>query len=182
MNRLLLFGLMSLPVIALSWRSLWKKKSHGLYRFVSWECILWIFASNYPVWFRDPWSLPQLVSWAFLCASGYLVIAGTVMLKRAGKPEKSREDPSLFRFEQTTELVDRGIFRYIRHPLYSSLLLLTWGIFLKGPTLFLLAVSVVSSLFLFLTAYFDERECLNVFGERYAGYMKRTRRFIPFVF
>ena len=50
-------------------------------------------------------------------------------MKRIGKPDKKRNTKNLYQFEQTTELVDKGIFKYIRHPLYSSLIFLTWGIF-----------------------------------------------------
>jgi protein-S-isoprenylcysteine O-methyltransferase Ste14 len=36
--------------------------------------------------------------------------------------------------EKTTILVTTGAYRYIRHPLYSSLLFLAWGIFFKAPS------------------------------------------------
>lgn len=102
-------------------------------------------------------------------------------MKRLGKPEKNREDNSLYQFEKTTELIDTGIFKYIRHPLYSSLLFLTWGIYLKHPTGILTAVAALSSLFLFLTAIFDEKECIKAFGASYREYMTRSKRFIPFI-
>lgn len=35
--------------------------------------------------------------------------------------------------------------------------------------------------FLYLTALFDEKECVKYFGNRYREYMKRTKRFIPFI-
>ncbi|MCK7540462.1 MAG: hypothetical protein MZV63_61010 [Marinilabiliales bacterium] len=56
-----------------------------------------------------------------------------IRLRRASKPGITRVDEKLFRFEKTTELVTSGIYRYIRHPMYSSLLLLAWGIWLKQP-------------------------------------------------
>jgi protein-S-isoprenylcysteine O-methyltransferase Ste14 len=183
MNRFLLFGLLSIPVIIISWRALFNPRSHGLYRFLSWECILWLFASNYTYWFVNAWAWHQLLSWIALFLAGYLVIAGAVELKRMGMPGKSkREDKTLYAFEQTSELVETGIFKYIRHPLYASLLFLTWGLFLKNPDWFLLIISALSTLFLYLTARFDEKECITVFGEPYREYMKRSKRFVPFIF
>jgi protein-S-isoprenylcysteine O-methyltransferase Ste14 len=183
MNRFILFGILSIPVIILSRRTLFDLKSHGLYRFLSWECIIWLLASNYRYWFTDAFSLQQIISWIFLVASGYLVIAGATLLTKKGKPgNRERENSTLYGFEQTSELVDSGIFRYIRHPLYSSLLFLTWGIFLKSPTLFLLFISALSTLFLILTALFDEKECVRVFGDAYREYMRRSKRFVPFLF
>jgi protein-S-isoprenylcysteine O-methyltransferase Ste14 len=183
MNRFILFGILSIPVIIISWRTMFSLKTHGLYRFLSWECILWLFASSYPYWFTDAFSLFQVISWICLFAASYLVIAGAILLKKRGKPvKKERDSGTLYGFEQTTQLVDTGIYRYIRHPLYSSLLLLTWGIFFKNPTVFLLFISALSTLFLFLTALFDEKECIRVFGNSYKEYMKRSRRFIPYLF
>jgi protein-S-isoprenylcysteine O-methyltransferase Ste14 len=51
-----------------------------------------------------------------------------ILMKKMGKPEPDRNEETLYQFERTTELVDKGIFKYIRHPLYSSLLFLTCSI------------------------------------------------------
>lgn len=182
MERLIIFAGLSIPVIILSWRTLFKPRSHGFYRFFSWECILWLIAANFRFWFDDPFSLKQICSWILLVYSAYLVVAGTLQLKRAGKPGSSRDEDALYDFEKTSELVDTGIYKYIRHPLYSSLIFLTWGIFLKNTTGYLFAVALLSTVFLYLTARFDEKECMQYFGEKYAGYMKRTSMFIPYLF
>jgi protein-S-isoprenylcysteine O-methyltransferase Ste14 len=92
-----------------------------------------------------------------------------------------REDPSLYQFEKTSELVTTGIFRYIRHPMYSSLLFLTWAIWLKKPVLPGIIIALASSILLFLTALADEKECKVWFGDTYVEYMRRTKRFIPFL-
>jgi len=182
MERLIIFGIMSLPIVYLSWHTLTTIKSHGFFRFFSWECILWLFVTNYKFWFVDPFGFKQLISLIFLFVSAYLIIAGMILMKKRGKPEKSRDDKILYQFEKTSKLIDTGIFKYIRHPLYSSLLFLTWGIFLKNTTNMLLIVSLASSVFHYLTAIFDEKECIQYFGSQYSEYMKRSKRFIPFVF
>ena len=181
MERFIIFGIISLPIVYLSWQTLSTIKSHGFFRFFSWECILWLFLSNYKFWFADALGFKQILSWIFLFVSAYLIIAGLILMKKRGKPEKSRDDKALYQFEKTSELIDTGIFKYIRHPLYSSLLFLTWGIFLKNTTNMLLIVSLASSVFLYLTAIFDEKECIQYFGSQYREYMKRSKRFIPFV-
>ena len=103
-------------------------------------------------------------------------------MRKIGKPARDRNDKTLYRFEQTSQLVDRGIFNYIRHPLYASLLFLTWGIYLKHITLPLLVVALLSTVFLYLTAIADEKECMVYFGDSYKDYMKRSKRFIPYLF
>ncbi len=181
MDKYLLFGILSLPLLALSRRSLLKPGSHGFYRFFSWECIAWLAVSVYPFWFSKPFSPIQLISWSLLFVSVYLLIAGLVLLKRSGKAGREREEKALYAFEKTTVLIDSGIYRYIRHPLYASLLFLSWGICLKSPAFTLWLTALLSSVFLYLTALADERECIEFFGEKYREYMKRSKMFIPFL-
>lgn len=181
MDKVILFIALSLPLIYLSKRSLFDIKSHGFPRFFSWECIIALFVANYKFWFVEPLSAKQVISWVLLVVSAYMVVAGVVLLRRASKPGVVRVDEKLFKFEKTTELVTSGIFKYIRHPLYSSLIFLTWGIYFKHPTVIMAFVALLSSVLLWFTAVGDEKECISFFGDRYSEYMKGTKRFIPFV-
>jgi protein-S-isoprenylcysteine O-methyltransferase Ste14 len=181
MDKVILFIALSLPVIYLSKRALFDIKSHGFPRFFSWECIIALFVANYKFWFIEPSSVKQVISWLLLSISAYMVVAGVVLLRRASKPGIVRVDDRLFKFEKTTELVTAGIFKYIRHPLYSSLIFLSWGIYFKHPTVILTLVAMISSVLLWFTAVGDEKECIAYFGDSYRDYMKRTKRFIPFV-
>jgi protein-S-isoprenylcysteine O-methyltransferase Ste14 len=182
MKPILLFGILSLPIIIVSLGSLKKLKSHGFYRFLSWECMVWLLVNNYKFWFTNFISLPQIISWLTLFLSTYFVVAGIIEIKKKGKASKSRTGNELYAFEKTTELVESGIFGYIRHPLYSSLVFLTLGIYFKNPTIQLLPFALLSSIFLFITARFDEIECRHYFGDKYVMYMKRTKMFIPYIF
>jgi protein-S-isoprenylcysteine O-methyltransferase Ste14 len=140
-----------------------------------------LFAFNFRFWFNEPFSVKQILSWVCMLISGYLVIAGLIRLKKTGKPVKNRDEKTLYQFEKTSELVDTGIYKYIRHPLYSSLIFLTWGIFFKNITALLFFIAFISNVFLYLTAIFDEKECMKYFGDKYLEYMKRSKRFIPFL-
>jgi protein-S-isoprenylcysteine O-methyltransferase Ste14 len=180
MFKILAFLILSIPIIMLSRKSMFNVSNHGLYRFLAWECILWLIVSNIRYWFVDSFSLPQILSWIFLIVCAYLVIAGALLMKKLGKPDESR-DNSLHSFEKTTELIETGIFKYIRHPLYGSLLFLTWGVFLKHFNWFLLIIALLSTVFLFATALMEEKEDIAYFGDKYKEYMKRTKMFVPFV-
>ncbi len=182
MKEIITFGILSIPLIIISRKSILKPGSHGFYRFLAWEGILWLAVNNIPYWFTDPLSFHQIASWMFLIVSLCLVIVAVHHLKKYGKSRAGRQDSSLLEFEKTTSLVDSGIYKYIRHPMYSSLLFLAWGIFLKhtGPGLF--SVTLFTSLFLIETALIDQKECVKYFGKSYQDYMKRTKMFVPFVF
>ena len=182
MTKLIVFGILVLIVIIISWRTMFDSKTHGFYRFFSWLCMSWLFASNYKFWFVDPFCISQIISWILLFYSAYLVIAGLLLIKYIGKPSSVRDDKNLFGFEKTTQLIETGVFRHTRHPLYASLIFVTWGIFLKNPEISLLILSCISTIFLYITSLYDEKECINYFGEKYRIYMKRTKMFIPFIF
>lgn len=182
MDRLLIFILLSIPVIAISWRTIFKPTSHGFYRFISWECIIWLIVNNIRYWFIDPFSWYQIIAWILLIYSLVLIIPGVLMMKKMGKPMKNRGDKSLYSFEQTSELIESGIFKYIRHPLYGSLLFLTWGIFFKNPELSLFIIGVVSTTALFITVKIEEEENITFFGDQYRQYMKKSKMFIPYLF
>ena len=181
MDKIIMFIALSVPVIYLSKQSLLDSRSHGFTRFFSWECIIALFVINYEHWFSEPFSFRQLVSWLLLFISLWFVTEGALRLRKARKPGIVRVDEKLFRFEKTTELVTIGVFRYVRHPLYSSLLFLTWGIWFKQPLVATLPVAMLSSWLLWVTAVRDEKLCIGHFGDSYREYMGRTKRLIPFI-
>ena len=136
---------------------------------------------NVKYWFDDPFSPHQIVSWLLMSISLVMVWQGIASLLHLGNPDPIRNDAPLIGFEKTTALVTAGIYRYIRHPIYSSLLFLGWGLFFKHPTWTGVLLSLAASAFLIFTARAEEGENLHYFGESYRAYMKRSKRFIPFV-
>lgn len=180
--RLVIFVLGLAGLIYFSRRSLRRPSSHGFYRFWAWVAILMLFVLNMPVWFREPLSWHQIISWLLLIASLIPLILGLRLLGQVGRVEEARTDPALIGFEKTSKLVAFGIFRYIRHPMYTSLLLLAWGIFFKAPSWLAAALAVIATGFLIATAKVEERENIRFFGALYSDYMKHTRMFIPFLF
>jgi protein-S-isoprenylcysteine O-methyltransferase Ste14 len=156
--------------------------SHGFFRFFVWVCILGLFLLNVGDWFRDPFTPVHLLSWSLLTISALLALHAFALLRRQGKPDPGRADSTLLGVEKTTELVTVGAYRYIRHPLYSSLLLLTWGIFFKAIAWAPAALAVVATFLLIATARADEQESRHYFGAAYGAYMERTKMFIPFLF
>jgi len=177
------FAALSVPLVWVSRTSLRAFRSHGFYRFVAWELILALTLLDLPGWFRDPLAWHQVISWVLLVVCFVPLVLGVRSLTTQGKPVASREDDrSLLAFEKTSALVTTGIYRYIRHPLYCSLLVLAWGIFFKDPSWAGGLLAVSATLALVATAKADEAECIRFFGPAYRDYMQRTRMFVPFLF
>ncbi len=176
--------LVGLALAAATRDSLRVPGAHGRYRLAAWLAILALLLLNLGSWFVDPASPRQLASWVLLTASLAEVVWGTVLLRRRGRPVPARghDVPGLLAFESTTVLVTTGIFSCVRHPMYGSLLLLAWGILLKEPTPGAFVLAIAASVLLLLAARAEERENLQRFGPAYAQYMRRTRRFVPWLF
>ena len=173
MSRVAAFVLVSIALVGVSRKSLRDPRVHGFYRFFAFESVLTVVLLNAPAWFHDAWSPRQILSWALLLGSAILPAHGFYLLHTVGAPHGSVED--------TTTLVTSGIYRYIRHPLYCSLLLGIWRAFLKRPSLLAGGVATVGSLFTVATAKVEERENLKKFGAEYQTYRSRTKMFVPFI-
>jgi len=159
--------------LIVSWRASIKAgRYHGIYRFFSFESILVLVLLCAPVWFTDPWRWNQIISWVMLMGSIPLPVHGFRALHAAGKPDGQ--------FENTTALVTTGVYRFIRHPLYASLMLVGTGVFFKDINFVTGICAFVNIIALMVTAKTEEREMLEKFGEEYERYMKRTKMFVPF--
>lgn len=177
----LLFVVGSTFFIYLSRKQLKNPRCHGFYRFFAFEAILVVLLLNLPYWHNQLFAPHQIVSWVILATSIGFVIDGLRQLRKHGgqKPRAMEEN---FAFENTSQLVTSGIYRFIRHPMYSALLLLAWGGLIKNLTIVGLFASLVASLALLMTGLVEERENLAFFGAPYSSYMQRSKRFIPFLF
>ena len=143
-------------------------------RFLAFESLLGLIFLNARYWFVEPFTPRQLLSWFFLTGSLLLAVHGFSLIKTKGKPAGD--------FEDTTCLITTGAYHYIRHPLYSSLLLFGLGAFLKDPSLFGGGLMGILIFGVMLTARIEEKHNLERFGEEYQLYSENTKRFIPFIF
>ena len=143
-------------------------------RFLAFESILSLIFLNARAWFLDPFSWQQMLSWIFLAGSLFLAAGGFILIKTRGNPEGD--------FEDTTSLITTGLYRYIRHPLYASLIVFGLGACLKDPSWlgsFLLLLTIAGAV---MAARLEEEHNLDRFGDEYREYMKTTSRFIPFIY
>lgn len=84
------------------------------------------------------------------------------------------------RIKSKQELVTKGVYRYVRHPIYSGIILSYIGSqLLAGSWLW------VSCVFLFIPAYFqakkEEKGLEKHFGKRYVVYKEKTKWFLPYL-
>jgi protein-S-isoprenylcysteine O-methyltransferase Ste14 len=78
------------------------------------------------------------------------------------------------------QLVTRGIYRRIRHPMYLALLVYSAGQALAVPNWVAgPSYGIAMALLVALRIGPEERMMLEQFGEDYEAYMRRTRRLFP---
>lgn len=81
------------------------------------------------------------------------------------------------------QIVQEGPYRYVRHPSYSGVLLSLVGLGLALTNWLSLLVLLICALAgLLYRVSVEERALRETLGQPYADYMRRTRRFIPFVY
>lgn len=124
-----------------------------------------------------PWArivLPEWLRWIgvpFFAAAGVLVIW---TFKSLGK---NLTDTVVLRKEHT--LVTAGPYRWVRHPLYTAVVLMVVGTSLIAANWLLFAAGTAVFLLLVLRTRTEEGNLIARFGNDYREYMKRTGRFLP---
>jgi protein-S-isoprenylcysteine O-methyltransferase Ste14 len=170
----LLFVLLSAVAVAASLHAWRTHQTYGFFRFLGFEFLAVLVGWNASWWFRAPLSIHQLFSWAMFVASVSLAAHGVHLLRSFGRSQRRI-------MEDTQEVVEAGVYRYVRHPLYGSLVLLVWGVFFKGVDLVSGVLALVATACWIMTARYEERFNIERFGARYSEYMKRTKMFVPFL-
>lgn len=78
------------------------------------------------------------------------------------------------------EIVDRGLYRWIRHPAYTGILVSFLGLgFAFGNWLALALATVPPTAVLLGRIRVEEEALTEEFGERYRAYRERTKRLFP---
>ena len=178
----ILFAIVTIFLIAISYKSLQNIKTHGFYRFFAFEFTAILVIINLPYWFYDPFCLIQILSWIILFISLLMEYFSFYYLTKLGGTTERNSGSANFNFENTANLVDTGIYKYIRHPMYSSLFYLALGTMLKYLSLPSICLTAFAILFLVFTAKTEETENIAFFGNAYKDYINRTKMFIPFIF
>ncbi|MCL5027403.1 MAG: isoprenylcysteine carboxylmethyltransferase family protein [Bacteroidetes bacterium] len=80
-----------------------------------------------------------------------------------------------------TGLVKTGIYRFMRHPQYTGILLFTLGWLVHWPSIVTLALWPLLIIMYVWLAKQEEKQAIDEYGDDYIAYAKQTKRFIPYV-
>jgi len=108
----------------------------------------------------------------FLLGIALAVWARICLGKNWGMPMTQKQDP---------QLVTTGPYRYIRHPIYTGLLLMALGSALD-VNIYWLVVFIVSCVYFVYSAFAEEKTMGRQFPKVYATYKSKTKMLVPFIF
>lgn len=74
-----------------------------------------------------------------------------------------------------------GLNAIVRHPLYTSSLILLWGWFLYQSTNVVLLIVIITTAYIYIGAKLEEQKLIKEFGTDYKAYQKRVNMLIPFI-
>ena len=118
------------------------------------------------------------VPWSYLMRAGqvlsvlflFIAVLQTDVLSFAGLRQ-------LFQEEETGSLVTSGLYRSVRHPLYTFSLLILW----LSPSMSINAFIVYAAftVYILIGIVFEERKLVREFGNVYLEYKSRTPMLFP---
>jgi protein-S-isoprenylcysteine O-methyltransferase Ste14 len=76
-------------------------------------------------------------------------------------------------------LVQEGLHRVVRHPLYLSTFIFLWGVLLFIPTWSVLIVNTIITIYTLIGIRFEEYKLVQIFGEQYVQYREKVPKILP---
>lgn len=128
-----------------------------------------------PAWMA--WSAMPLPIWLRWSGAGFWALSVALLIWTLPTLGTNLTDTVVTRERHT--LVTSGPYRWIRHPFYDAMALVTVGAGLIAANWFILASGAVVFTLLAVRSRVEEEELAARFGDAYRQYRKRTGRFLP---
>jgi protein-S-isoprenylcysteine O-methyltransferase Ste14 len=114
---------------------------------------------------------------------GVLALALGLWVFRRAHKDLGRNWSISLEIREKHQLVSRGLYRVIRHPMYLSFLLIALGQAFLLPNWIAGLAGLLGFAILFLMRVdVEERMMSENFGDEYRDYAKRTKRIIPYIY
>lgn len=84
--------------------------------------------------------------------------------------------------EKPTTLVVRGMYCYVRHPLYFGTIIFIAGLYLLFPSSNMLAILIISYAYIWIGSRLEEQKLHKLYGESYHLYAQKVKSLIPFIY
>ncbi|MGE5089386.1 MAG: methyltransferase family protein [Candidatus Levyibacteriota bacterium] len=137
--------------------------------------MLLALAASFLPWLRIPG--PTI---AVACGMA-LIVAGAVLRRHCFRA-LSTSFTGVVRVREGQEVIQTGPYRLVRHPSYTAAFMMYVGVGLALESWISVGILFLAHCYLYgRRVVAEERALVATLGDAYAGYMQRTKRFIPFV-
>jgi protein-S-isoprenylcysteine O-methyltransferase Ste14 len=127
---------------------------------------------------RGPLIWPGGALWPLV--AGLSAVAVGVILRAWAVASLGRFFQCRIQIQPGHQVVDRGPYRYVRHPSYTGLALILLGIGLaSGDVMSLAAVAVLGAIGLGVRIRAEERQLASALGPEYAPFAAGRKRLVP---
>lgn len=134
--------------------------------------LLWVFS---PLFAIAEYPLIPVVF-----ASGVIVAASGLWLFRRSHIELGKNWSISLDLREGHQLVTSGLYRHVRHPMYTSIFLYALGQALVVPNWIVGPANLVAFFVLFAVRVQSEEQMMaDKFGDQYRNYLAKTKRLIP---
>jgi protein-S-isoprenylcysteine O-methyltransferase Ste14 len=114
---------------------------------------------------------------------GFLLIFLGLVVNWTGILTLKKQWSSVVIIKDDHQLIDHGIYKFIRHPIYSAVFLVLLGFCLALANWISFLVILVPNMISFgYRIHVEEKALEKHFGEKYINYERRTKRLIPWIF
>jgi len=126
------------------------------------------------MWGKSPVSqLSDILGYALVAIGGLIYLWCVYDFTFAG-----RGTPAIF--DPPKKLVVRGLYKYVRNPMYVGVIALILGqVFLYGSPFVLLYAIGFAIVFMLFVKFYEEPHLSKKFGQNYLNYKARVNRWIP---
>ncbi len=136
------------------------------------------------IWLASGW--PAALNYELNYAAvvvGALVYVLSLWLFRRSHKDLGRQWSASLEIRDSHQIVRAGVYRRIRHPMYTSFWL--WGLaqaFLLPNAMAALSGLIAIAILFFTRIDHEERMLIEAFGDDYRAYMRETKRIIPGIY
>ena len=95
-----------------------------------------------------------------------IFVSQVIIMKKFGEGEH---------WEDTSVIIEKGWFKYMRHPMYFGLALANIGVVLWILSFFSLIFAIISFVLCLLSSIWEDKVNIEKFGKAYKEYMKKVK-------
>jgi len=124
-----------------------------------------VFLGQYVEIFYQNFSL-TITGFVLIFIGIFIFISQLILMKKFGQGEH---------WEDTKVIIEKGWFKYMRHPMYFGLAIADLGVIIWIPSFFSIIFALISFTLCLMSSIWEDKVNIDKFGEAYREYMKRVK-------